>query len=261
MCIGKQEEHLVFFPTLIDMAPIQGKVVQLSTAQTHTILLTDTGLVYTCGGEALGNGKDGIYVHSPLLVLPSYFGNVPVKKVYASDHMSFALVQNSSVYFWGSFKAKNRMVYPTPLHVLTNITTMNAGRDHVVFITNEGHLQVFGYNSKGQVCAQISMWHEKLGVGSYEPHDDFVLVKLPDNQKAVNVSASVSHTLVLTEQGQLFFFGSETPPGDGTLFPRTSPKRIDTLAEGEKILWIESGTRTCFVRTAQALYSWGIKYA
>ncbi len=41
--------------------------------------------------------------------------------------------------------------------------------------------------------------------------------------------------------------------GDGTLFPRTTPKQIDTLADGEKILWIESGTRTCFVRTSQGM--------
>lgn len=40
---------------------------------------------------------------------------------------------------------------------------------------------------------------------------------LPDNKKAKQVSAAVSHTLILTEDNHLYFFGSETPPGNGAL--------------------------------------------
>lgn len=142
------------------MSPFEGRVIQLSTSQTHTIALTNLGYVYTFGSNdmfELGLGHQEP-MYSATRIPQSYFNNLPVIQVYASDGMSYALANDSSVFYWGTFYARDTIQHRVPKYFTSNVTNMNAGREHVVFITKEGHLKLFGYNSKGQVRIVVACY-------------------------------------------------------------------------------------------------------
>lgn len=79
---------------------------------------------------------------------------------------------------------------------ITNVADVASGTQHSLILLKTGDVLAMGSNSYGQ-----------LGLGDTDSRRDPVLVKLPAGVKAAQISAGSWHSLVRTEDGQVFSFG------------------------------------------------------
>jgi alpha-tubulin suppressor-like RCC1 family protein len=174
-----------------------------------------------------------------------------IVEVEATRTATLLLTKNGEVYRAGVLFPDGDELNPgfRKIDGLENVRTMTAGAYHALFITNH-KLLAYGSNTRGQ-----------LGIGNTKPTNVAVTVELPlrQNEKPVKIACGLYHSLVLTSEGRLYFFGAETPSGTGSMLPMYSPRIVDTIPEGEKIVLIEAGPRSAHLYTDHNnMYSYGL---
>ena len=127
---------------------------------------------------------------------------------------------------------------------------------HTIALTVDGQLLSWGWNNYGQ-----------LGNGTTTsqtlPVDITARFYLHDAEVIIQAFAFYGYSVVLTSEGRVFCFGSNSNGllGDGTTTNRTSPVEITTnfnLSSGEKITQIFAGKHFAFaLSSANRVFSWG----
>ena len=115
---------------------------------------------------------------------------------------------------------------------------------HFAALSEDGRLFLWGYNGSGQ-----------LGDGSYDHNPTPKCVKGGlDQKKVVQVACGMSHTMALTEQGQVFFWGQNQSNN------RTSewPERITAAIGDRRAVAVACNVLSSFVLLEDGqLYGWG----
>lgn len=145
-------------PALIDGMK---DVVDISAGGIHNLCLTRKGEVYSfgCNDEgALGRATaddDGAEFQPRLIALPA-----PCLKISAGDSHSACLLNDGRVYAWGSFRDSHGNMGLTlegnkrlPIEVLpgTKSVDIASGGDHLVILTEIGHVYTMGCAEQGQL--------------------------------------------------------------------------------------------------------------
>lgn len=215
------------------------KIIQVSTKGDFNIALTQSGQVYTWGNNycgQLGNGDAGPcvsdkehatpdvskYVNTPINIT-SQFG-LPAGRqivfVKAGWRQAFAIDSENNLYAWGANYFSQLGLGITDKSVskptIVNFDSIGgvdgqiidlATDSHTLVLTDTGHVYVWGYNYNGQ-----------LGNGSSgDQTDSNQPVDITDrfnSEKIIQVEASSNGSMALTENGEIYAWGSND---DGNL--------------------------------------------
>jgi len=213
---------------------------QISAGQSHTLAITNTGLLYAWGLGTSGQLGDSTAVtkSSPVLVSGSITN---WKQVTTGDTFSLGITTDGKLYAWGNnansqlgnIATVNRSA---PLQIgITSWTQVTAGTNHVLAIASNGLLYGWGLNNIGQVGA----------IANY-------------SQSWSQISVGPSHVTAIRDNGLLFAWGlnSAGQLGDFTAISKSSPVQIGGASTWSKV---SSGNNfTLAIKTNGSLWGWGL---
>lgn len=150
--------------------------VKISCGWGHNVLLTEDGRVYTWG-----YGESGCLGHGDLnnQLLPKKIkeiDGVNIVDVEAGSDFSLLLDEEGNVYYCGNLESKEKVIIKSPEIVKfkgndVKISKMSAGLSHCLFITTNGEIYSYGWNSDGQ-----------LGIGTKDPIEGTVHISAIDER-------------------------------------------------------------------------------
>ena len=236
--------------------PVKGvknkSIVHVSSGGQHSSSIDNQGHLYICGSYL--HGKLGIEDLTTIslqafTLVPSLKDKVVIQ-VACGDYHTLCLVDDGSVYTWGgtlhkklgqrSGKAINR---PGLVQGLSEqeVIYVGCGDFHSVALTSEGKVYTWGGGGSFFNRGQCGHGHVK---DILEPSP----IPAFNNKRVVQVSCGGYHTLALTENNELFAWGSGLygECGFGEFLNATSPKLVlmpwtKRLAEEQQITQISAG--------------------
>ena len=198
-------------------------VVAIAAGAWHSLFLTTSGDVYSCGWGAygaLGHG-DKSNQSSPKRI--AALSNVSM--VAAGDQHSLVLLKNGDVYAFGLNNygqlglgdSSDRFV-PTKITSLSKVVAVECGYYHSLVLLENGDVYSFGYNNRGQ-----------LGHGDKTDRD--TPTRIAGVPHATTLAAG-SHSLVIVGSGDVYSFGGNQygELGHGDIVDRLVPTRITALS-------------------------------
>jgi len=201
-------------------APVQvgglSNIVAISAANTYSLALDRSGIVWGWGSGWLGNGTTG---SSPVPLQVSGLSNIAFIAAGLSD--ALAIDVNGNVWTWGANgdgELGNDTADSSPVPVLvsslSNATVGSVGSEHMLAVKNDRTVWGWGWNGYGQL-------------GGYED-ETWVPVQVSGLNGARQAAAGWLHSLILKEDGTVTGLGAfssgELGSGLTTLFP--APKQI-----------------------------------
>jgi alpha-tubulin suppressor-like RCC1 family protein len=222
------------------------KIKTIATGILHSLVLLETGEVYSVGENRLGQLGDGSETNRQEFVkVQSSWGTNKVVAVSAGNNHSLILLESGEVYAFGNNSygqlgdgtttRKN-----TPVKVLapwgsTKVIDISSGRDHSLFLLENGDLYGVGRNFNGQ-----------LGDGTYTDRTSPVkLLKPWGTTKISDMSTGDTHTLVLLETGEVYSvgFNSSGQLGNGTTNNTNTPVKVLSPWGSTKVIEVSNGIR------------------
>ncbi len=208
-------------PTLVQLPAGSGPVVQVAAGAEHSLVLTASGRLYAFGdnrygqlGNSTNAGIDAANPQPALVSLPA--GSGPVVQIAAGAEHSLVLSASGRLYAFGSNDAGqlgvpagsgSEAANPAPAQVSlppasAQPVAIAAGMQHSLVLTSAGQLYAFGSNRYGQLGRQANAETTSANPVPLE-------VALPAGAGgAGEIAAGGSHSLVLSESGRLYAFGS-----------------------------------------------------
>ena len=226
----------------------------------HTALITQTGLVYTFGGNEHGQLGLGDYLDRRRPELVEKLSKFICVQVSAFTHTA-ALTACGQLFTFGEgnhgqLGTGDTSTRPVPVRVsaLRNrrVVHVAAGYAHMLLVTSEGELYSCGWNA-----------HYRLGLRELPPTKrvaEPTRVQLPGGERVRKVWAGMSHSLALSERGKLFGWGRNVYGELGLVGMETeyqaTPKCILSL---DRAVTQASGgvSHTLAVTETGEVYSWG----
>jgi alpha-tubulin suppressor-like RCC1 family protein len=200
---GDREEE--FAPTSIASVDLPS-IIQISCGGLHTVLLTKDGRIYT-----FGDGKSGQLGHRdredrliPTLITSADFP--PIVQISCGREHTAILADTGIVYTFGNGSDgqlghvdREDQLIPTPITSadLPRIIQVSCGNYHTALLADNGMVYTFGYGRRGQ-----------LGYGDREDRLIPTLIISVDLPPIIRISCGGLHTVLLTEDGRIYTFGS-----------------------------------------------------
>eukprot|EP00252_Welwitschia_mirabilis_P003499 TRINITY_DN13557_c0_g1_i1.p1 TRINITY_DN13557_c0_g1~~TRINITY_DN13557_c0_g1_i1.p1 ORF type:complete len:436 (+),score=82.89 TRINITY_DN13557_c0_g1_i1:975-2282(+) len=225
--LGDTEDCLV--PQKIEF--FKGTAVKMVAAGAeHTVAVTEDGELYGWGWGRYGNL--GLADRNDRLV-PEQVASITEEKfsmVACGWRHTIAVSDSGSLftYGWSKYGQLGHGDYAdhlTPHRVEalqdTRIIQISGGWRHTMALDAEGNLYGWGWNKFGQ-----------LGVGDNIDHCSPERVKIPDNEKVVQVSCGWRHSAAITDKSNLFSWGRGTSGqlGHGDILDRNMPTLVEALS-------------------------------
>ena len=160
--------------------------------------------------------------------------SLKVKAVICGCNHTEIITEDDNLYSFGSNRSgqlglgdtDNKNV-PTLVKVSngSKVKTVGCGSGHTIIITKDGTLYSFGDNGYGQ-----------LGLGDNTPMNIPILVAALNDLKVKVVSCGNNHTVIITEDGNLYSFGKNEfgQLGLGNIGDKNEPKLV-TIPGGLKV--------------------------
>jgi len=204
------------------------KIVDISAGSgPHVVVLTDEGEVYSWGHNVytqIGSGVSTVG-YSPFLV--SKFINTRVTRVACGSYHTLTLTENGEVYAWGynssgQIGSGSTSTQSTPRKVLSTIGQMRmidigCCQNTSFALSCNGEVYCWGYNGNGQ-----------LGIGNCANQANPVKVTQLESHMIKKVACGFSHVFALSDEGQLFGWGSNSygQLGIGNKTSQNTPVRV-----------------------------------
>ncbi|MBO9609520.1 MAG: S-layer homology domain-containing protein, partial [Paenibacillaceae bacterium] len=247
-------------PTRITALP-EDPVAAVAAGPRHSLLLTASGAVYTFGSGSFGELGHGDEAPRSLPARIDALAGKPVAAIAAGGNFSLALTVQHEVYFFG-LRYVPELGYISeqlsPVRIVGDWApderpiAIAAGSVHMLVLTDKGSVYSFGLGAVGQ------LGHGDNALKGVPTR----IAGLPAGDKAVAIAAGGTNSLVLTESGAIYGFGSNTNGqlGQGDRIGRNTPTAIAALA-GKRAVAIAMGDDHSFVATESggnyALYAFG----
>ncbi|KAK8730688.1 hypothetical protein OTU49_007871 [Cherax quadricarinatus] len=224
--VGAPEVEQLTLPSFMDFSK-SWNVKQVASGLMHSLILTEEGLVYSCGNNEVGQlGQDKI-TRKPEQI--DDLQNYSIVQVAAGDQHSIALTSWGLIYAWGANEFGQLGINSTEWHTPTpklvkslarkHSLQIACGSNHTLALTSDGDLYSWGQNNMGQ-----------LGLGHKEgPQKEPALVKSLVGSPLVLITAGGHHSAALTHGGFLLTWGSNKY-GQLGYTPKKDPNLSETPA-------------------------------
>eukprot|EP00386_Alphamonas_edax_P013636 GDKI01042088.1.p1 GENE.GDKI01042088.1~~GDKI01042088.1.p1 ORF type:complete len:486 (+),score=80.56 GDKI01042088.1:1-1458(+) len=212
---------------------------QVAVGARHSLLLTDTGMLYTCGDGRSGQLGHGDFENRFMPARVDRLAHERVHLIAGGDEHTVVSCESGTVYAWGEASSGQLgggklMRQSTPQIVPTcqlSPVSIAAGSEHTILSCREQTF-VCGSNGRGQ-----------LGLGR-DKSCRLTLVPIPklNGVPITQVCAASSHSLALAETGEVYAFGDNSHGQLGFLPPHSSkfagvdPLKLVGSAHGQECL-------------------------
>eukprot|EP01117_Protostelium_nocturnum_P010736 TRINITY_DN3867_c0_g1_i1.p1 TRINITY_DN3867_c0_g1~~TRINITY_DN3867_c0_g1_i1.p1 ORF type:complete len:448 (+),score=155.54 TRINITY_DN3867_c0_g1_i1:66-1409(+) len=183
--------------------------------------------------------------------LPVHF-NEEIDSIYCGDYFTLALTKLGRVYSWGREYSplahpnhSNSPETPTLIDNLFNISRLAVGQNHVLALSKDGKLYSWGedmFGESGVLLGKKTKFPVLISLDGY------------NNEKVVGISAGGFHSLILTENGKVFYFGQYHKDlgldYSNSIHPTPILPHLSFKA-------IECGGDHLFLQSEDKVYSWG----
>ncbi len=213
-------------PTLIN--GLSG-VKAISAGGEHTLVLLENGDVYSFGKEDLGRlgPRPGAFNHTPAKIegIPG-----PAKAVAAGYQHSLVLLENGDVYSFGyggngqlGHGDTGNTTIPTKIDALTEvkIKAISATWVHSLVLSEAGEVYSFGAGGNG-----------RLGLGDEDNRNTPTKIEALAGVEVKAIAAGGTHSLVLSENGEVYSFGNGSDGRLGLGAADTNNKLTPVLVSG-----------------------------
>ena len=217
--LGQKNKFIVDHPTEIT---IKNKIKVISCGDYHSCAISEDGILYTWGGggESYNRGQCG---HGNLKDYQNpkkveYFikNNIKIKKVSCGGYHTIVISENDEeVYSFGKgifgqcgygqsedtsnpkkviFNKKQNIQYENNENI--KIIDIKCGGEHSLFLSSNNNVYACGHGYLGQ-----------LGLGDDRNIKMPLIVHSLTNKKVIEIAAGWSHSLVLTDEGNIYSTG------------------------------------------------------
>ncbi|MDR1189648.1 MAG: LPXTG cell wall anchor domain-containing protein [Bifidobacteriaceae bacterium] len=237
------------------LVPGLSGVTMAAAGSDHALLMTESGRVYRLGsnrgvGSPDAEGDDRWF--APVLV-PELS---QVTMVAAGPSHSLAVTGDGQLYSWGTVwdaewdirlggGVGHSQRSPVLMQGLSDVVSAAGGGRHSLAVTGSGYVYAWGTNLHGQ-----------LGGGTSEDWWSSPLL-VPGLSDVAMVSAGGSHSLAVTNAGQVYAWGANGSGqlGDGTTTNRSTPVLVPGLSD---VAMVAAGaSHSLAVTNGGQVYSWG----
>lgn len=215
-------------------------IVQVAGGHSHSLALTNTGVVYAWGENVFGQLGVGLsevdYMPTPVKVWDGDMENEGVDAIAAGALFSIAL-KDGKVYGWGwnifgelgvgDYYNKNVPTIITGALGSKTVKAIAAGQNHSLALTTDGKVYSWGQNNYGQLgtSGNDRSYPQEINGGAL------------GNNNVSAIAAGYYHSLALKE-GKVYSWGYNIAGqlGDGNRTgenPNPTPRKIDKLVSAE----------------------------
>jgi len=254
------EPRSIDLPTLVPSMQDK-RIVSVAASAWHCLALSSEGEVYSWGDVriygSLGHADGGARA------VPTRIASLSrIERIAAGGNRTSAAVdETGKLFMWGPARGINTPLRSSLLYIrnqaqltpkwvdalsAVRVVGVALGYDFTLAVTDAGEVFSFGYSNVGA-----------LGHGSLEtevlPQRIEALVQT--GRRFVAVAAGSSHSLALTEEGELYGWGAGVANGHGRDEP--TPQRVAALI-GQRVKQVDAGgSASCAVTEKGELYTWG----
>ena len=239
------------------------KIYKICCGGMHTLLLTSQGNLYSWGcsdGGTLGReGTDNI---------PSKINlNIPIEDISAGDCHSIAYNKRlNKIYFWGTFRNSqgemgNNINQPKEigLNLINNedIFKVLSGNNHVIILTEQGHIYAFGNGEFGQTGINPN----KISNIKIENNEHLIPNKIK-GENIINIFTGGNHSFLIEKDGKKKFksWGCNTfgQLGINSFENKFEPEEVKFPEKNIEIITCTGGDfHTLALTNNNDIYSWG----
>ncbi len=257
--LAPQHTSLTGYPASLARTNAFTTTPMVAAGAYHNILLKSDGTVWACGDNQNGELGIGTTVNSEYVVPVNALSNVIY--VGAGSNFSVAVLSDGAVWEWGANtygELGNGTTTQDSTPAAVNATwggfsvtpnlghpPISVGSHHVLAISPDGWLNVWGDNSHGQ-----------LGTGDYANR----LAPTPLNFSPgtwIDVAAGHAHSLALRNDGTVWAWGDNTygQLGDGTTTSSPVPVQVPGLSGVTNVM--ADGYASFAWKSDGSLWAWG----
>lgn len=175
------------------------EIIQIDAGRAHSVAVADDGRVFAWGSNEhgqLGMDSSVTWQETPKRIKEL---NEIVQVASGSDHC-IALTDAGRVYVWGEQADGRCLHHPQLIEELNAIPIVRvlAGARHCVAISASGAVFTWGQNNSGE-----------LGMDDFRPRTSVHHINHMDGLGVVEAACGDNHTVLLTNSGRTFSFGSD----------------------------------------------------
>ncbi|KAK7810385.1 hypothetical protein U0070_022148 [Myodes glareolus] len=259
-CLGVGDIQSTLEPQRLDSLTGK-KIASLSYGSgPHIVLATTDGEVFTWGHNAYSQLGNGTATHGLLPChISTNLSNKQVIEVACGSYHSLVLTSDGEVFAWGynnsgqvgSGSTANQPIPRRVTGCLQNKVVMNiaCGQMCSMAVVDTGEVYVWGYNGNGQ-----------LGLGSSGNQPTPCRVAALQGIRVQRVACGYAHTLVLTDEGQVYAWGANSYGQLGTGNKSNQSYPTPVVVEKDRIIEIAAchSAHTSAAKTQGGhVYMWG----
>lgn len=235
------------------------EVANIAVGGRHSLVVTVTGEVYTCGNNDYGQlGREGSQTR---LEVVAALGQYSIQEAACGADHCLAIDQWGSLFSWGSDRqgqlghnqGMDTLRLPRLVKSLgtVRVTAVAAGLEHSAALTDTGSVYTWGGNGSGQ-----------LGLGDNKETRLVFSPRLVDCLAGIPLSGLAcggNHTMVVSCSGAIFSWGANVQGqlGLGDLDNRSWPTQITTL-RNQKVKCLRAGQEHSVALTLDGgVFTWG----
>ncbi|XP_027445120.1 RCC1 and BTB domain-containing protein 2 isoform X3 [Zalophus californianus] len=209
-CLGLGDVQSTIEPRRLDS--LNGKKIACLSygSGPHIVLATTEGEVFTWGHNAYSQLGNGTTNHGLVPChISTNLSNKQVTEVACGSYHSLVLTSDGEVFAWGynnsgqvgSGSTANQPIPRRVMGCLQNKVVVNiaCGQMCSMAVVNTGEVYVWGYNGNGQ-----------LGLGSSGNQPTPCRIAALQGIRVQRVACGYAHTLVLTDEGQVYAWGANS---------------------------------------------------
>jgi alpha-tubulin suppressor-like RCC1 family protein len=222
---------------------------------------SNVGFLFGSGENDKGQQADRNIGIQPIASVSGLFQGKKINFAVPAFKYSFVREASSGVMYavgsnqYGQIGDSTNVTHALPVPVyknVYNIVGMCGGFQHSLACDGNGTVWAAGTNKYGQ-----------LGIGSgvaysYTP---VPVTGLLANKRAIAVSCGYYHSMVLTDEFEVYTFGYNLDGelGDNSQTNRFTPVKVGALLDGKKIVQIDAGAyHSLALGSDGAMYAWGL---